>query len=86
MNAVRTSFYIARDIQARLRLAARTLKRSQTDLVNEALDAFLTRHQPTKLRSIGVGADEAMAALEAKRWARTRLAGKVSSVREKGRR
>jgi hypothetical protein len=86
MNAVRTSFYIARDIQARLRLAARTLKRSQTDLVNEALDAFLTRHQPTNLRSIGAGADEAMDALEAKRWARTRLVGGTRSIRAKSRR
>lgn len=85
MPAVRTSFYLAPDIQARLRLAARQLGRSQTALVNEALDNFLRSQRSAELRSIGAGEDGAMGAAEVKRWARERMARGAAPRRSKNR-
>ena len=86
MPAVRTSFYLAPETQARLRLAARQLGRSQTELVNEALETFLRDRPAAKLRSIGAGADGAMGAAEVKRWAREQMARGAAPARPKGRR
>jgi predicted DNA-binding protein len=86
MPAVRTSFYLAPDTQVRLRLAAQQLGRSQTALVNEALETFLRDRPSTALRSIGAGADGAMGAAEVKRWARERMARGAAPMRPKVRR
>lgn len=86
MPAVRTSFYLAPETQARLRLAAQQLGRSQTELVNEALETFLRGRPTAELRSIGVGEDGAMGAAEVKRWARERMAHDAAPGRPKSRR
>ena len=86
MPAVRTSFYLASETQARLRLAAQQLGRSQTALVNEALEGFLRGRPGAAPRSIGAGADGALGAVEVKRWARERMARGAASGRPKGRR
>ena len=86
MPAVRTSFYLAPDTQARLRLAARQLGRSQTELVNEALETFLCARPTAAPHSIGAGADGAMGAAEVKRWARERIARGAAPERPKVRR
>jgi hypothetical protein len=86
MPAVRTSFYLAPETQARLRLAAQQLGRSQTELVNEALETFLRGRPGVELRSLGAGDDGAMGAADVKRWARQRMARGAASGRPKGRR
>lgn len=86
MPAVRTSFYLAPETQARLRLAARQLGRSQTELVNQALENFLRGQRSAELRSIGAGEDGAMGAAEVKRWARERMARSAAPGRPKARR
>ena len=86
MPAVRTSFYLAPETQARLRLAARQLGRSQTKLVNQALEDFLRGQRSVELHSIGAGADGAMGAAEVKRWARERMARGAAPRRPTGRR
>ena len=84
MPAVRTSFYLAPETQARLRVAARQLGRSQTELVNEALESFLRGKGHAEPRSIGVGDDGAMGAVEVKRWAREQMVRGASPRRQKG--
>ena len=86
MAAVRTSFYLAPETQTRLRLAAQQLGRSQTELVNEALENFLRGRRAAEPRSIGAGEDGAMGAAEVKRWARERMARGVAPGRPKSRR
>ncbi len=86
MPAVRTSFYVAPETQARLRLAARQLGRSQTDLVNEALESFLRRQGKAGPRSIGAGEDGALGGAAVKRWARERIARGSAPGRPRGRR
>ena len=83
MPAVRTSFYLAPETQARLRVAARQLGRSQTQLVNEALESFLRGQGRAEPRSIGVGDDGAMGAVEVKRRAREQMARGASPRRQK---
>jgi len=84
MPAVRTSFYLAPETQARLRLAAQQLGRSQTELVNEALETFLRDRPAAELRSIGAGADGAMDAVAVKRWAREQMVRGAAPRRQKG--
>ena len=86
MPAVRTSFYLAPETQAQLRLAARRLGRTQTDLVNQALETFLRDQRRAELRSIGAGEDGALGAAKVKRWARERMARGARPGRPKGRR
>ena len=86
MPAVRTSFYLAPETQARLRLAAQQLGRSQTELVNEALETFLSGRPAAEPRSIGAGEDGAIGAAEVKRWARERMARGAAPRRPKSRR
>jgi len=86
MPAVRTSFYLVPETQARLRLAAQQLGRSQTELVNEALETFLRDRPGAEPRSIGAGANGAMGAAEVKRWAREQMARRAAPARPKSRR
>lgn len=86
MPAVRTSFYLAPETQARLRLAAQQLGRSQTDLVNEALTAFLEGRPSAAPRSIGAGEDGSIGAVRVKRWAREHMARGAAPKRPKSRR
>lgn len=69
---LKTTLYLPEDLQRELRDAARREDRPQSELVREALGAYLRGRARPRPRSIGMLEDTELSSGEAKRWVRER--------------
>jgi hypothetical protein len=65
----KTTLYLTRELQLRLRAAARRRGRPQAELVREALDAYLGEGEP-RGGLIGIGDDPDLEAADSEAWFR----------------
>ncbi|HUF84146.1 MAG TPA: CopG family transcriptional regulator [Acidimicrobiia bacterium] len=75
----KTTLYLPPDLHRRLVEAARREKRSQADLVREALDRYLNGQPARRPRSVGSVSDGTLDARNAKQWVREQWAKKWAS-------
>ncbi len=66
----KTTLYLPRDTQRRLRDAASRLHRAQADIVREALDRYLAAEEAPVPRSIGLGTDPDVTGANSEKWLR----------------
>jgi metal-responsive CopG/Arc/MetJ family transcriptional regulator len=68
----KTTLYLPEDLQRELRDAARREGRPQSELVRDALGAYLRERPRPRPRSIGMLEDTELRSEDAKRWVRER--------------
>lgn len=71
----KTTVYLPSELQRRLRDLAHQRKQPQAELIRDALDEYLRVSAKPLLRSLGLGADEDLSAVDCedylrRRWAR----------------
>lgn len=66
----KTTLYLPEDLRLQLERAARREKRSQADIVREALGRYLNATPAAKFRSIGLGADDKVTGETSEAWLR----------------
>ena len=66
----KTTLYLPRETQRRLRDAANRLRRAQADIVREALDRYLEAEEAPMPRSIGLGTDQDVTGANSEDWLR----------------
>lgn len=65
----KTTLYLPRDLQRRLRAAARERDCAQAEIVRVALDAYLAEGRP-RLEIVGIGNDPGLSAADSEDWLR----------------
>lgn len=68
MAMLRTSLYLDAEIQGALKQAARRLGKTQTQVVHEALSAFLAKVNRPRFESLGSGEDTEVTAKDSEGW------------------
>jgi len=64
----KTTLYLPPELHRALKEAARRERKSQAELIREALARYLSEKARPPLRSIGVAEDEALTGRDAERW------------------
>ena len=70
MTTERTSLYLSVQTKRQLAQAAKRLRRSQTQLVNDALNEYLANLEKPKFAFIGAGADTVVTGRTSETWLR----------------
>lgn len=68
----KTTLYLPEELRRALREAAKRERRSQAEVMREALEAYVAKRPRELPRSIGVGEDGSVGARESKAWIRER--------------
>lgn len=66
----KTTLYLSRETQLRLRDAASRTHRAQADIVREALERYLEAEEAPMPRSIGLGTDPDVTGASSEDWLR----------------
>jgi predicted transcriptional regulator len=66
----KTTLYLPRDLQRRLRDAARRSRKPQAELVREALRSYLDSADPPSVGIVGIVDDPELAAADSEAWLR----------------
>ena len=72
----KTTLYLPKDMQRALREAARREGKPQAVLIRQALEEYLRKSGHPALRSVGMGADEGLAARDAEDWLESEWGGR----------
>lgn len=75
-HMTKTTVYLTDEIARALAGAAHRLGRPQAELVREALETYLSALPQPRLLSLGLGADEGLAAEDSEDWLRSRWSGR----------
>jgi hypothetical protein len=71
----KTTLYLPKELQRLLRDTAKATGRSQTELVREALDAYLSKVERPFPQSVGIGDDD-LTARDSEKWLMREWSGK----------
>ena len=66
----KTTLYLPEDLRRQLEQAAKRERRSQAEIVREALGRYLSAAPAAKFRSIGLGADAEVTGESSEAWLR----------------
>jgi Ribbon-helix-helix protein, copG family len=70
VESERTSLYLSRELKAGLRQAAKRLRMTQTQIVQEAIARYLAEVERPKFESLGVGSDTEVSGATSEQWLR----------------
>lgn len=66
----KTTLYLPADLRLQLEQAAKRERRSQAEIVREALGRYLSAAPAAKFRSVGLGADDEVTGASSEAWLR----------------
>jgi Arc/MetJ-type ribon-helix-helix transcriptional regulator len=64
----KTTLYLPSELQVRLKESAKRLRRSQAELVREALSEYLGKLEQPRPRSVGLGDEPELSGRESEAW------------------